>query len=399
MVLSVALRLRQQFLDMLSEKAMQTYSFTELMINFQGGLVRRGLLGEVLLWLTSTTGISPHLTIATLCLIAYALVTWFFFKKFKAGGYNWWLILSPLMCGFVVAIIRKDFMLYGVVICVFCLMRNADPAPWKRTLAFLLAVFGLMLHEAFFFWGIPIFALILISDRKHLFVNSLQLLILLAIFGVLCHFKGDMHTANAILDSWNAVIDGSPLQFEQRNSIGALTWDTKETMIHHFKLNGYTNFGLVYWPLCAIVIYYFISFFFTAFKPSKAKYGTADQTRLSAMMLTLLICLLPMFTVLSCDFGRLYQYTIITSIAAYLILDKSVIDRMLPAWFQRFVSSLNRAMSTILPPSKGLIAILLLIIGISPYWFNPTASMIASPVGTIGFYAIIFIHKLAPLIL
>lgn len=143
-----------------------------------------------------------------------------------------------------------------------------------------------------------------------------------------------------------------------------------------------------------VVVYYFLTFFFTAFKPSKATYGEAEQTRLSGMFLTLLVCLLPMLTVLSCDYGRIVQYAMVTSMAAFLILDKDLIDRLLPMWLQRFVSGLNAAMARLVPPSKGLIAVLLLTTGVSPYFYNPTLSMIESPVGTIGFYCIMTLYKL-----
>lgn len=402
LIIAFSLRLWMEFKGIIFENSMQAYSYTEYLINFAGGFVRRGLLGEGLLWFTSATGVYPRITINVICLVAFAFVVWFFFSQFRKGGYCWWLLLSPLVLGFVAAMIRKDFLLYCNVIAIFYLMRASGPALWKRALAFVLAALGLFLHEAFIFFGVPIYALILLSERKHLVVNALQVLVLLGIFGILCMHKGDTATAYAIIDSWNAVVDGNPLEFIRTNSIGALAWDTKETMLQHIKWNigasDGSSFGLVYWPIFLVVAYYFFTFFFTVFKPTKAAYGKTEQTRLSSLFCTLLVCLVPMFTILSCDYGRIIQYATVTSLAAYLILDKSVIDRLLPRWLQRFVAGLNAAMARLVPPSKGLIAVLLLLTGVSPYWYNPTLSMIESPVGTIGYFAYMTLYKLLGII-
>ncbi len=151
LILSVLCKLLHTIRLSTSSGALSTYEFSEFLINFQGGFVRRGLLGEILFWFTSTTGINPQITISIICALFYIGVTWFFFVKFKERGYRWWLLLSPFMCGFVVYVIRKDFILYAVVIGMMYLIRDGSPALWKRIVALFLASFGLMLHEAFMF--------------------------------------------------------------------------------------------------------------------------------------------------------------------------------------------------------------------------------------------------------
>lgn len=395
MVMAFSINLYLISFEIFLHNTLDGYGYTEFLINFARGFVRRGLIGEWLLWFTSATGIHPHDTINAICLTAFVLVLWFFFREFHKGGYNWWLILSPVFCGFVVYIIRKDFLLYGIVIGIFYFMRNTSPTVWKRAIAFLLATFGLFLHEAFIFWGLPVYAMILLTERKHRVINSLQVTLLLGVFTVMCYYKGDLDTAHAIIDSWNAIIDGSPLYFIEKDSIGALSWDTKSTIINHIARNiGSTRFGIVYWPICILVVYYFLTFFFNSFKPTKATYGMTEQTHLSSLLLTLYLCMLPMFAMLSCDYGRLIQYVTVTAFSAYFLIDKDVIDRMLPKKLQRFVAGLNTTLYRLLPQSKGLITVLLLIIGISPYWYNPTEAMMKSPLGTIGYFCCIKILKL-----
>lgn len=363
---------------------LQSWEFSEFLINFQGGFVRRGLLGELLLWFSTTTGISPRIPIVVICITAYAVVFGFFLSKFKKGGYSWWLILSPLMCGFITYIVRKDYLLYAVAIAIFCLVKNSNPALWRRFAAFMLAALGLFIHEAFIFWGIPIFALILLSDRRHRSVNISMIAILFGIFGVLSIFKGNYDVACAINESWNNNVAEANLTYTHRNSIGALAWTTSGTMVKQILKNtGATSgfMGIVYWPLLTIAIYYLTVFFFRAFRPTKSLYDVAEQNRLSAILLILFICMLPMFVLLSCDYGRLYQYVVITAMAAFMILDREVIDRMLPGRIVRWAAKTDTFLSRIVSPNKWVIALLLITIGISRCYFNPVNSMLESPIG------------------
>jgi len=362
------------------------YGFTEFLINFRGGFVRRGVLGEVLMWVTAHTDIHPHVTITVICLSAFCFVLWFFLKVFKKKGYCWWIVLSPLLCGLMVFVIRKDYLLYAIIICMFLLVKDSSPAMWKKVMAFALGILALMLHEAFIFWGIPLFALILLKDRNQRFLNILMLAGLLSVFGVLCVFKGDTATAQSIIDSWNSLLPGSPLKLIYYDSIGALTWQLKDAILFHIKHNIGSSelcLGVVYWPLFYFVVYYFITFYFSVFKPQHSMYGEAERTQLSSMFLIVSVCLLPMFTVLSCDYARLFQYATVTSFASFLILNDEVKQQIIPQAVQMNVARLNNFLARLVHPSKGLLVMLLFFIGISPNYFNIYESMLQSPIGVL----------------
>jgi len=362
------------------------YGYSDFLINFSGGFVRRGLPGEVLLWTTAHTGIHPYIIITAICIAAFGFVLWFFLSKFKKEGYCWWMVLSPLLCGLMSYLIRKDYLLYAIIICMFLLVKGRNPAMWKKVLAFALGILGLMLHEAFIFWGIPLFALILLKDRDQRPLNILMIAGLLALFGVLCIFNGDAATAQSIIDSWNSVLPGRPLRLVYNDSIGALAWRVKDTMLAHISLNigaDQRYAGAIYWPVCYIAVYYLVTFFFSAFKPRNSKFGEAERTRRSSMFLIVSVCLLPMFSVLSCDYARLFQYATLTSFAAFLILDEAVIQQTIPQAVQVKVAALNNALARLVHPSKGLLIILLLLIGISPGYFNPVSGIIQSPIGAL----------------
>jgi len=387
MILSFFSRFKIIFVNFFEPTNIQGYGFTEFLINFEGGFVRRGLLGEVLLWITTHTGIHPHIIITAICLLSFGFVLSFFLLAFKKNGYCWWIVFSPLLCGFLVYFIRKDYLLYSVLIGMLWLVRDSDPILWKKLLAFALGILGLMLHEAFVFWGIALFALVLFTDRNQRPLNILLIAGLMVLFMLLCIFKGDQFIAQSIIDSWNSLLPGEPLELIHDDSIGALTWQLKETMFFHIKQNtgGYSHsyLGVIYWPMCLMVVYYFITFFFSVFKPKRSTFGVAERTQLSSLFLIVVICLLPMSMVLSCDYGRLFQYAAITSFAAFLILKDDVKQRIIPKTIQMKVAGFNNLLTRLVHPNKGLLVILLFFIGISPSSFHLDSSLAQSPIGYI----------------
>ncbi len=138
LILSFLCRFKSIIVNFISPTNLQGWGFTEFLINFEGGFVRRGLLGEILLWITTHTGIHPHIIITAICLLSFGFVLSFFLCAFKKRGYCWWIVFSPLLCGFLVYFIRKDYLLYCVLIGMLWLMRNPNPILRKKLFAFAL---------------------------------------------------------------------------------------------------------------------------------------------------------------------------------------------------------------------------------------------------------------------
>ena len=95
------------------------FCWSEFLINFEGGFVRRGLIGELLYFFSMSTGLQPAWIFVPVCVIAYIFVTWFLYNKFKGYGIIWWLVFSPLLCGHTTDLIRKDYIMYCFIIGVF----------------------------------------------------------------------------------------------------------------------------------------------------------------------------------------------------------------------------------------------------------------------------------------
>lgn len=75
---------------------LKTYEYTEFLINYQGGFVRRGLLGEGIYQIYKVYPFPLHLVLTIVCYAVFIYVLVFFLYKFYKRGYSWWLVLSPL---------------------------------------------------------------------------------------------------------------------------------------------------------------------------------------------------------------------------------------------------------------------------------------------------------------
>lgn len=153
------------------------YNFSELLINFEGGFVRRGLIGQIIFELVERTGWDPFKIIIIGCLPIYIGVGVFLWRKFSEQGLCWWLLLSPLMYGNSRCIFRKDFLCFAVIIGVLCLLRRSDCSPIRIVFATLLSIFGLFVHEAYIFYGVPIAALLVISSGSANWGGGLKVLV------------------------------------------------------------------------------------------------------------------------------------------------------------------------------------------------------------------------------
>ena len=71
------------YLNFYSLIAVHDYAFNELFINYQSGLIRRGLLGEIFWHLNNITLIKPNYFFSTLFFILYLIQAYIFFQISK----------------------------------------------------------------------------------------------------------------------------------------------------------------------------------------------------------------------------------------------------------------------------------------------------------------------------
>lgn len=361
------------------------FSYTEFLINFEGGFVRRGLVGQGLFELIKLTGWNPYTVMQVFCGVVFIVVLSFFLYKFKQNNLNWWILFSPFLFGLTLYIIRKDYLCYAIMIMVLYLFRDRKINSLKLFSGAILISFILFVHEGAFFYAVPVFGLLLLSSSNSKIVSSTVLSVVLLLFLLLVFFKGNQEVADSIYKSWLPYIDNPAYEPCYWNSIGAIGWNTSDAIKFHFLSNFYNEDigagGFFFQIVFAITAYYFIMNFLYVFRRKNSSFNEESRTLFSSVFLFVLICMIPMFLVLSCDKGRLYQYSVMTALSVFLIIPPDRIKAMFPSRYLRFVKHLKGSLNKVIVPTKGVMLILLLMFAPEPFGFTPLLSLRYSVIG------------------
>ena len=362
-IISMAWKLAQPLYFQLIALPYDDFCWSEFLINFEGGFVRRGLIGELLYFFSMSTGLQPAWIFVPVCVIAYIFVTWFLYNKFKGYGIIWWLVFSPLLCGHTTDLIRKDYIMYCFIIGVFTILKKYRDSTPRNILVTLLIIIGLLIHEAFIFYALPIVALKFYSTGESRHINLALIATICLSFLTLCHFKGDQSTALTIHNSWKGIIpDWTEFDPNQMNSIYAIGWESINTFKFHLKLNFVSpTFGLssILFRLIGYMFVYYFAINAPVILRSNTKSKDLSAETIGATFLVLSFCLIPMFTILSCDYARLYQYITVTTACAYIILGHRTLTNLLPKRIISISGFINRGLNRFLIPNKALLLFML----------------------------------------
>lgn len=385
LVIPVADKIMHFLFQALTLKTNNGFGFTEFLINYQSGFVRRGLLGELLYWFTSITSINVAIPIYVLCFSSLTFVFIYLLKKFANKGYCWWILFSPFICGYVDDIVRKDFLCYSILIITLLIINSHQIKLYLKLFATcFLTLICLLMHEAYIFWGTPIvvFCLWMITHKQR-WIPIMCAVSFIATFLLLSYFKGSKEIGMAIVDSWNNLDPSLNLRFIEQNSIGALGWNLIDTIKKHGVYN-FTNFGLFIKPLIYCIVYYFVNNFLLLFS-KKESYTKQDRNNISALYLIVSLTMSPLFVALSCDYGRLYQYLTLSSLLPILIFKRDVISSCIPTSLLLKVNTLNNTIDKFLKPSKTSLLLILFFIADAAYSFSLENAFVNS---IYGWYAV-----------
>ncbi len=226
-------------LEFESHQTTLPYFVTEWMITFSAGFVRRGILGQSFLSLGELLHTGPlNLILAARVAIAVAylttLGTQLFHRRRALGVLGICVILSnPLICFYAwFSLGSLDLLFLLITVFNLWLSLRAGESYWKwATLLFgTVGVFLVLSHEAFFFLGLPVNAVISFRAlrgrpiSKSAAIYTLPLLALV----VASWFHGSAVQAAAIAQEWNRLgvklPDGSAVEYIPQNLSGEVRY-------------------------------------------------------------------------------------------------------------------------------------------------------------------------------
>jgi len=235
----------------------------------------------------------------------------------------------------------------------------------KRRLSYyaallLLSVFTILMHEASFFYTFPILAFCTISwynkNKNVLSYRSLYGMLLLwtavaAAVVSICVFMADTGTVNGIWNSWKPLFVSYPVS-EQLPELGEgvmfLLKDVREVAAFHFT-NAWKCCFLWNIPSFPFNIYNFCCVYYLITRMNTVdmkfyKLKPFDKIQLSNIMIVQFVFLVPMFTVLSCDFGRTVPYWVISSLLVFhFFKDISIFPKALSRFSEKIQGCIDKS--------------------------------------------------------
>lgn len=329
--------------------AVWDFELSDWLINYQAGFVRRGLAGQILYWLYDVFGMDPMRLVVGGTAVALLVFTFLFVRKwiqyqlsvlllpicFLIGGY-WGSITS-------FTFYRRDVLIFLLAWCIFYSYGKAMKGRRLYYSVFVVtSIIVILLHEGAFFYIIPLVGthFFLYKLRQSSWVSSLQKSIVLLLPAIvtflLCsYYKGNVVVANEIWNSWQPLFSswGEPC-LPMGKGVKALSWTTKEAVDLHIGMNFFhcNYYGIpnaCFWPFVFFVV------IFLLVNINKCKVGIKSTSRpfyivkYMHILIWQFVFMLPLFTVLSCDYGRLFLYWILSSFLFYF----SVSEKMLSVFY------------------------------------------------------------------
>lgn len=324
----------------------------EYLLNYQGGFVRRGLIGEILYQIYNYSGVNIYILIKSLSLFAITYIGYKLFVIMKDKGLSPILAFMPVsgitlyLFHFNYAGCRKDPILLIVLYICYSILNQIfaknDLINFIKLNLFI--ILGILLHEAFIFFSLPIIGISIIyiySNHHKKYIVLLRSILYLSptiIILLLCAInKGDYNSSIIIWNSWKAffsqydvVAFNTPVYETLSASIKSLAWTAEYAFNFHITSNfKITSFGIpswLYWGF-SIIAYYFLMMHPNIFY--KEKQSHLNSLIFSNILIFSFICMIPMFTVLSCDFSRSFVFLSVSVIMAYCILPTEKFGKML----------------------------------------------------------------------
>lgn len=390
----------------------ESWLITEFLINYQGGFVRRGLLGEALYQFSQYSIISPYYIIIVLCLASYFYLIYWFTKSLIVKGYPIFILPFVFFLGNPIINdywVRKDIIVLLLFILILHFLKKQSIK--YVVLANIVFITGILIHESIGFLGFPIIAFI-ISTRnrdtsspdkyftyRRLWTTIVLLFPSLIAFASVIYFKGSTTIAVNIWDSWEnikfpiqAATHGAP-----PTAIDGISWSLRRGTRYFYDNIMNMNYGIYApfaWFFILLSVYFVIininrlDFKILGYKPTQ----TINREHLSSILIIQLVAVIPLF-ILASDYGRWVTLWICSTFAILLTIPEKTLSTSLPLSVRSFSYHLNKRLDEYLSNSKSFIVLMCFVIGVPYYnWSMEKYIETLASVHVIQFISNVFRH-------
>lgn len=366
--------------------------FADMFINYSGGFVRRGLLGQFFLW-CHHVGVDPVWTAAAMSLVSFVIVAIYLISQFIKHGYNLCILtVSWFLGGFGVyglPSMRRDYIIMCAFLLVVWLWKKMSVGRWV-VLANVLVCVTILCYEPYALFSIP-FSILLTHLRWKSWLKSVAAWTLpVFVFLVCCKYSGGKEIYDAIVASTSEFLPAPGM-------INFLLRDSAEVMKYHIQCNFLSIahgvpvvllslvslFCLVYYSVNAIPVF------------SEDKADFANRRYVLAFLMCAFVVLSPMFVCLSTDYGRTVIYIVLSSYFLFFALGENERSALLPSFVYRMADSLLVLSDRYLRPTRCKVVFIMYFIG-SALWMGEAVGGLVklSEVGHVSCYALMAFNKI-----
>ena len=315
--------LLQRLMQFVQHDFQRSEMYSNWLINYRGGFIRRGLGGSIILQLSSVFGISTTLLTNIICAAAWIFIIVFFTVKFIKKKYPIFILALPFFIGETILIdpscfLRKDsfcLMIFIVILSLFFNNKN------NNLLLFLkinfLFVLGILIHEVIFFFSFPI--LFLSHHKKYgSLLKSLFFFVPSITAFLCCELIFSDEKAKEMLHLTPQIkFDYVGFLFTPFFKSFAMLW----SQINDPHLL-FTLFYFIFW----ILSIYFVSVNFDKVKIGLSKKIETNSRFLSRILIFQFLSISPIFCC-TWDWGRWMFLWVASSFAYFLTADVNPFDR------------------------------------------------------------------------
>ena len=227
------------------------------LINYQGGFVRRGLVGQIIFLLSSWLHLSPLLIAVAVALVAYLLLYWSIWKLMANSSWRLWVLaafISPALLGFAVAArggFHKDVLFLASLAVLLVLLMRKDVKGWiLAAYIALTCAFCILSHEALFVYLPYVLAALVIGMReikRAAAIALIPLIFVMASFYAVTTHRGTAQTVAAICSALGKesqrVCGGAVSQLSYTSTSARQETIDITTLYHYYRV--YPPLGLL----------------------------------------------------------------------------------------------------------------------------------------------------------
>lgn len=349
-------------ISLFNKEYLHSSCFADLFINYQGGFVRRGLLGEFLLYCYHKN-VNPYTVAISLSFISYGVITIYMLYQFhKRQYYIGLLSITFLLGGFGAngfEYYRRDFIIIVIFWAVMLLWKKIKLWKWL-IIGNILFALTILCYEPFIFFGIP-FAVLLTHLKSQNWSRSISSWIPSYItFFMTCLYSGGQHVYDAIWMSTKGFL-------EEPGVMSFLLDKSTDIMLFHLHINflngaSSTPSFLVNMIVISCMIYFYVNATAIYSQDTKVRH---QRSYLLLLLVFSMICLTPMFTVLSIDYARTFTYAAISSYIIFFTLKEEELQSIFPTKAYYISNKILSTCDKYIKPTKGKILFIMMFVGLS----------------------------------